>query len=882
MKARLPFLILILSFSFNLFGNPDTKQKEVNLSDLSSCSQNSSIPFKAKGDFISAWDGRGYTDLFLKGTNLGISVPGTQPGELAATSEQYRKWFKEIKEIGFNCIRLFTLHYPRFYDELLNYNLEHPENPLLILQGVWLDELSNFDLYSQTSAYETEIEYVVDCVHGNKTIANRLGKAHGTYSSDISQWVIGYIIGREVYPAEIATTNSNNSGVSSFNGPYLKISNGSPSEVWMTARMDKVISYEQSNYDTQRPVSFSSWASLDPISHPIEADRYNGLEDSEQVDFAKIDDSNAEAGMFVSYHAYPHYPEFISDDPNYQTEQDAFGPNSYLGYLKDLKDHFTNFPLLIAEFGVPSSWGMAHYASSKMHHGGISETQQGIYTIRMLDNMQEANLAGGIQFAWLDEWFKPTWITNPLTNADTRFNWHNIATPEQNFGLVTFTHEPEKSELIGSYNSSVTQIRALADPTFFNVTIRTRTEDYFGNDYWLAIDTYDQNLGESRLPNGVSITSNNNTLRAEFALKINLNDTIAKLYVTNAYDIFNIDEEVRLDTVVSTSTDGAAWDLVRWRTNYAKNNIQYIGDIKIEHQNNPYSFLSGVNWNTDSICIRLPWTLLNYRDPTQKEVMHYTSEEQSGQVNVLTRDRVSDGIALTLVTDTEKYQTSRFVWDNWNKSDILANPPIERQKKSVLYISEHLSNFNNSPFAECDSYTVMPNGLLEIEKSDGLLSNDYDYDGNELEVVQPFGYNTFKGNLFLHPDGSFVYEPNMDETGDDEFMYYASDGDKYSKLVTVTIHIKDNNVGTNSDIYALEKDLRVYPNPGNGLYQVKLVGYDSGLENLRIYNSTGQLVKIIPNLEDESQIDLTNQQSGIFYFQYTENEKRIVKRVVKI
>ena len=74
--------------------------------------------YAIKGDQFAIWNGFNYIPIFMKGINLGVSVPGTQPGELAATTEDYRRWFALIKEAGYNTIRLYTLHYPRFYDEL--------------------------------------------------------------------------------------------------------------------------------------------------------------------------------------------------------------------------------------------------------------------------------------------------------------------------------------------------------------------------------------------------------------------------------------------------------------------------------------------------------------------------------------------------------------------------------------------------------------------------------------------------------------------------------------------------------------------------------------------------------------------------------------------
>ena len=186
-KSLLLFLIIFLTANF--YGRAASPGNEdADLIELSTCTTNTLVPFKAKGDYFSVWDGKGYTELFLKGMNLGVAVPGTFPGELAATASQYARWFAQIKAIGYNNIRVYTLHYPRFYEELAKYNLAHPQSPLLLFQGIWLEEQDGeIDLYGQEGAFETEIEEVIDCVHGNRTIPARFGKAYGTYAADVSQ-----------------------------------------------------------------------------------------------------------------------------------------------------------------------------------------------------------------------------------------------------------------------------------------------------------------------------------------------------------------------------------------------------------------------------------------------------------------------------------------------------------------------------------------------------------------------------------------------------------------------------------------------------------------------------------------------------------------------
>ena len=66
------------------------------------------------------------------------------------------------------------------------------------------------------------------------------------------------------------------------------------------------------------------------------------------------------AGWFASYHAYPYYPDFMLYDPGYSIARSPEGRSNYFGYLTALKKHHRGVPLLIAEYGVPSSRGIAH------------------------------------------------------------------------------------------------------------------------------------------------------------------------------------------------------------------------------------------------------------------------------------------------------------------------------------------------------------------------------------------------------------------------------------------------------------------------------------------------------------------------------------------
>ena len=67
---------------------------------------------------------------FLAGVNLGATTPGHQPGELAITATDYRRWFAEMGDLGVRAVRIYTIHPPALYDELAAYNRTHPAAPL--------------------------------------------------------------------------------------------------------------------------------------------------------------------------------------------------------------------------------------------------------------------------------------------------------------------------------------------------------------------------------------------------------------------------------------------------------------------------------------------------------------------------------------------------------------------------------------------------------------------------------------------------------------------------------------------------------------------------------------------------------------------------------
>ncbi len=806
-------------------------------------SSNSNLPFSTNTNNITIWNGEKYVPFFVKGINLGVAKPGTYPGDLAAKSEDYKRWFPLMHEAGFNCIRLYTLHYPQFYRELKAYNEANPNHPLYVFHGVWLEEeAENYheDLFDLESIMTKEITDNINAVHGNITIPARLGKAYGTFDADISPWVLGYIAGREIHPPEVLNTNEKHAEFTSFEGKYLSINNTRPSEVWLLKKLDYLLDFEQKNYNTQRPVSISSWPTLDPIEHPFEKNRY---EDSAFLDFSKVNYTKAKAGFFISYHAYPYYPDFVGNDPNYIDENDYLGQNSYLGYLKDLKSHYTSTPLIIAEYGVPSSWGIAHYTSNGMYHGGYDEKTQGEINARLLENNFAADCGGGMVFSWIDEWFKRTWITDPMDfNVERRVLWHNVTSPEQNFGLIGYKKANSSFKTIEEFcsNCPIKSIEGETDFAYLHLKLNTQKHLGESEEIWISIDTYDKNLGESILPNGKKVTN-----RAEFALKIT-NDN-AELFVTEAYDLYGIWHKKTTEKQVfqSTISDSQPWKMVRWKNNDTEKETQYIGNMKVNRLNIPKTSMDAVILTDNSIEIKLPWTLLNIVDPSNAEVMH---DDKS--TLTITETQLSDGISFGIFYNSfEKETANRFNWEKWNH----ANDAIEYKKESFEVIKNRVKLISGSPIAVADQYELNINETTSLETKN-LLLNDISADKESFEAV--LIKSPENGLINFESNGSFSYKPIEGFTGIDTFKYSIKTAYHWSEPVTVTLNISGK---PKSEGY-----MKLYPNPLTNQDKL-IIDSKTVIDTLKIYSSVGQLVKEIPMNAKKLEINLIDFNTGTYF-----------------
>ena len=381
--------------------------------------------------------------FYVKGVNIGLTEPLTDLSEADVSRETFAKWFEMIGAMNANAVRAFTVMNPGFYAALADYNEAHPGSELYLFQGIWFPEDLLYDPGDALdegeivrSSFKKAITETVDAVHGSSNYTAYGSLYPAIYSADVSKYVCGYILGLE-YPSEFVTeTNKKHTDEASFTGEYLQTTEAaSPFEAFLCDVGDELIKYESSRYLNQTPVSFLSWQPLDVITHSAEP--FKDECDSVSVDPDHVAArENYAAGLFAAMDVYPYYPEYMSLQREYVDYVDPEGTNdNYRAYLNDICEA-TKLPLLIAEYGLSTSRGVAHQGVCGYAQGGLSETEAAPLLARMTRDVAKSGCAGGLIFEWSDEWFKSTWNEVSYEPAEAALRSHDLGSAEQGFGLI--------------------------------------------------------------------------------------------------------------------------------------------------------------------------------------------------------------------------------------------------------------------------------------------------------------------------------------------------------------------------------------------------------------------------------------------------------------
>ncbi|MCR8670651.1 hypothetical protein [Agrococcus sp. HG114] len=591
---------------------------------------------------------------FLPGVNVGATVPLHQPGEIdVLTADDYRRWFPQMADLGIRVVRIYTLHPPTFYDELAAYNAAHPSEPLYLVQGVYLpderyvEEGGTLCEPALDEAFSAELSAVSAAVHGDLERAAAPGAASGRWTTDVSPWLAAWIVGVEWDPAGTARTDAACGAGSGEPGRYFApTDDASGTERWIARHMDDLAALEAARGDSV-PIALANWPTTDPLVHdtePLETEDLVGVDANHVLPTAAWP-----GGTFASFHAYPYYPDFQRYEPGYDEQEWRGESDRYAGYLAALQEHFAErMPLLVTEFGVPTSLGSAHAGTLGRDQGGHDESTAMAMNADMARMMAGLGLGGAFVFSWTDEWFKHTWNTMEHQVPERRQLWHDPLTNEQWFGIVA-----TDSDLVPD---AVAEERPSSGP-FEHISVRADAS-------WVHIDLALRERLPRELSVGVDVLPG--PLRDDYRVLVDTEAATARAEVRQELD------PMRLDTAVRPYHPDAAdeWHLYRLLTNRA----HHLGDrvLPAEHHEpgllvegdwDPASaeYDSRATWSADaerrSVRLRLPWPMLGMADPSSRTALGEGEPAQLVHV---------DGVTLRFAADGSAHELD-FRWPEWNR-----------------------------------------------------------------------------------------------------------------------------------------------------------------------------------------------------------------------
>ena len=637
----------------------------------------SAMPAVIEGDRFCLTRSDGTTEaVFLNGVNMGAASAGNYPGEFGIDKETYLRWFGAISDMNVQVIRVYVNQMPAFYEALREFNSK-TEKPLLLIHGVYADEemiaeYQNAFAEPFLQSFYGDIRNAVDMIHGSADIEKLPGHAGGKYTADVSPWTIGWILGIEWDADLVNCTDAAEPDKTAFSGNYVYTEDASPFEVFLAEAAETAIARDL-EYGTQRPVALCNWCTTDPLTHPNEP--FPDKEDGAVVDVEHIlaTDEFA-AGFFASYHVYPYYPDFFSFDERYQQGAD---PDPYLQYLQELTAYHS-MPVLISEYGIPASRGIAHRnAVTGLSQGNASEKQQGEWLIGLNRDIREAGCAGGFIFTWQDEWFKRNWNTMDYELADRRPFWYNAQCPEECFGLLAFEPGEKAPAAVvdgddGEWKGDDPVIEndglavyARADEGYLYLLVRGEDYDFEKDTLYLPLDTApgrgNTHAGDLRFAEG-----------AEYLLKLHGKED-SVLQVDAAYDAFQYSyahvHQFYEAVPGQYETDSGNFDpiyLALSRPLYLPETGEEIPFERVETGRLHYG--SAAEDTLADFCagdgfveIRLPWGLIGFMDPSTRQVMGDLSSGM--EVSPVSTDGVRLGAARE-GAETE-VPMALFSWETW-------------------------------------------------------------------------------------------------------------------------------------------------------------------------------------------------------------------------
>lgn len=582
---------------------------------------------------IEKYDGQKWSPFVMKG----ISVSDHLPGNQQLDEKHMMSWLEEISKMNVNTIRIPSIQSPAFYNAIYEFNKGN-DNPLYIIHEIPLHEAyiyGEYDGFNEELSKQlyADIEDTIDILHGRKISFEHEIFSSSLYLKDLSQYVLGYVIGNQWDPSFVKITNTKNKEFTSYNGQYISASHINAVEYLMAEAMDYAISYESKRYKQQRLVSFLNTTELDPIKHQYQSKVFRDVD----INIEKLQGKEGlYSGIFASYQVSPNEPDFLNVSSNSNPDQKK--SSFFEEYLKDLKGAHQK-PVVITNIGLPTSRGIS---KEDVHHGynrgGISEKQQGEYLSEILDDIYLNGYAGAIIYNWQDEWNKSsTWNTRHIKNTKGTANWLDVQSSEQNFGIMQFVPNDKqvckvdgevddwnKDDLL--FADKKNELYAKYDTSYLYIMLKNEDYHLYYNRLNLAID-----VNPAIGANSYKGTNIDFDLGADFVVRLHGKED-SDIQVSSRYNIFDFRYKYYSNVLDQVTTvpakDTNVFNPVYLLTRNAMQNDEAMELLKpkyyeagslvfgnTDYESKDYHSLADFNVKDGVVELRIPWLLINVMDP---------------------------------------------------------------------------------------------------------------------------------------------------------------------------------------------------------------------------------------------------------------------------
>ncbi|CEO06351.1 Uncharacterised protein [[Clostridium] sordellii] len=596
---------------------------------------------KTKGKDIYIVKNDKWEKLEIVGVGLDSTKPGAFPSENLVNEEDYLRWIKDIYDMGANCIKVSNLMGANFYKALDKFNKDK-KSPIYLMQGIYFDEklLKNGkdpQGSKASSAFKDNIKLVIDSVHGNPYNKEKPDIIQ-VYKTDISKYVIGYSLGIQFAKHDLIYTEIMNNK-KPYDGKYMYTDKNSSSfESYLAKMGDYAVDYEFSTYKKQSLISFigtSAHHIASSVENPNKKNILSSKDTNEEFkNFIDVEDIKAKRGLktgiVASYNIYPSYTELKEYDGNIGK------------YFEDINKHYS-IPVIIGEIGVPSSRSGGDF-NENTDKGYITEQEQGKALVDIYKAVKKSKLAGCFIFEFQDSWYSSSWNTKDNKILDRSAYWSDAQTYSQSFGLMTFepgrlkvTPYPDDKLDEWSEKNVISKdkdysLSMQSDEKYLYFMIKSSDKTSLKkDDIYIDLDTTPKSGSKKSTQYGLQFDN-----PVDFIIKINDqgNSMVMAQEYYNGFDFYENKSlyEKRPDLIKHTpDMDYFSPIYIETRPKMfiksqgeTKEKVTYETGKLTKGNSNPESkdFNSAADYymGNDYVEVRIPWALLNFMDPSTKQI----------------------------------------------------------------------------------------------------------------------------------------------------------------------------------------------------------------------------------------------------------------------